>query len=201
MMKRVVRLGLLISFSVFWLFLFYLPLSYFIFYSRARVSTLRFVRWSVVHPSIYPSVVHISLFYDFYSLTLLLLLKWSSNLNMAPAQLHMTGSTGLAVYPFFFSFGQRPRRDRWPMLSHRGTFSFSFFSFSFSFSSSSPPPRTSSLKAQNPASRLKILLWGPNAFSSVHPFEAHILALRLKSQPWGPNSNLEAQILASRPKS
>ena len=33
------------------------------------------------------------------------------------------------------------------------------------------------------------------------PFEAHIPALRQKSQPWGPNSNLEGQILASRPKS
>ena len=33
------------------------------------------------------------------------------------------------------------------------------------------------------------------------PFEAHILALRLKSQPIGPNPSLEAQILASRAKS
>ena len=27
----------------------------------------------------------------------------------------------------FILFGQRPRRGRWPMLSHRGIFSFSFF--------------------------------------------------------------------------
>ena len=35
---------------------------------------------------------------------------------------------------FNFAFGQRPRRGRWPMLSHRGNFSSSFF-----FSSSSQP--------------------------------------------------------------
>ena len=55
---------------------------------------------------------------------------------------------------------------------------------SSSLPSPSPPSSTpsnfkpqspeSSLKAQNPAMR-------PNAFSSVPPFEAHILALRLKS--------------------
>ena len=33
------------------------------------------------------------------------------------------------------------------------------------------------------------------------PFKAHILALRLISQPWGLNPSVEAQILTSRPKS
>ena len=42
----------------------------------------------------------------------------------------------------------------------------------------------------------KFLLLRPST-----PFEAHILALRLKSQPRGPNSSLKAQILALRLKS
>ena len=62
---------------------------------------------------------------------------------------------------FSLPFGQRPRRGRWPMLSHIGEIS-------------------------------------PSSPST--PFEAHILASRLKSQPWGPNLSLEAQILARMPK-
>jgi len=102
------------------------------------------------------------------------------------------------------------------MLSHRRTFSF-FSSFSSSVH-----------KARNPASRLKILPWGPTSLFYVHPLrssypslevqililrpkfwprapnsslKAKILALRLKSQPWGWNPGLEAQIPTSRHKS
>ena len=70
-----------------------------------------------------------------------------------------------------FLFGQRPRRDRWPMISHIwGIFSSSFSSFSsVHLSICRPPPQI--------------------------PFS------RPKSQSWGPNPSLKAQILASRPKS
>ena len=101
----------------------------------------------------------------------------------------------LSVCPF----GQRPRRDRWPMLSHRANLS----SFSSFFSSSFvPPPRfqpqgpNPSLKAQIPASRPKFQPQGPNP--SLKP---QIPALRLQFQPWGSNPSLEAQISAKRLKS
>ena len=60
--------------------------------------------------------------------------------------------------------GQRPRRGRWPMLSHI----WGIFSFSFS-SSSVPPP-------QIPVSRPKFQSRGPNP-----SLEAHIPASRPKS--------------------
>ena len=89
---------------------------------------------------------------------------------------------------FFFLFGPRPRRGRWPMLSHRGNFSFFFYV---------PPPGSNpSLEAQIPASKLKSQPWGSNP-----SLEAQIPALRLKSQPWGSNPSLEPQIAVSRLKS
>ena len=64
-------------------------------------------------------------------------------------------------------FGQRPRRGRWPMLSHIwGIFS------SFSY----VPPSNPSLKAQIPVSRPKSQSWGPNP-----SLKAQILASRPKS--------------------
>ena len=53
------------------------------------------VRWSV-GKSVGWSVGHILLFYDFISLTSLLLPKWSSDLKYSPPHLH---ATLVAVYP------------------------------------------------------------------------------------------------------
>ena len=100
-------------------------------------------------------------------------------------------------------FGQRPRRGRWPMLSHIWeTFSFSSFSF-FSFFFSVPPP----LEAQILVSRPKSYSWGLNpsletqiqASLPKSQIEAQIPASRPKSQPQGSNPSLKAQIPASRP--
>ena len=85
-----------------------------------------------------------------------------------------------------FPFGQRPRRGRWPMLSHIGK---------ISPSPSSPSPSTP-LEAHILALRLKSQPWGPNL-----SLEAHILALWLKFPPWGSNPSLKAHIPALRLKS
>ena len=78
---------------------------------------------------------------------------------------------------FVFLFEQRPRRDRWPMLSHIGEI--------FPSSSSPSTPSDPHILALGPKSKSR----GPNS-----SLKAQILALSLKSQPQGSNPNLKAQI-------
>ena len=104
-------------------------------------------------------------------------LTWGHHLGASPCNAFFKSSlqeVKRVLKSRFSLFGQRPRRGRWPMLSHIGEIS--------PFSPPSVPPPSLSVHP----------LWGSNL-----SLEAQISPLRPKSQPWGPNPS---QILASRPK-
>ena len=94
---------------------------------------------------------------------------------------------------FQFTFGQRPRRGRWPMLSHREK-------FSPPPSSPPPPPPSpppwlrSSNRSLKPKSQSRA--WIPGSGLKFQPyglnpsFIAHIPIFWLKSQPYDSNYSL-----------